>query len=110
MDAKEGSAYTVRMANEARRSPRRPHDSVLELYDEKGGLIAGAPRLIDVSSVGASFSSTRSFAEGAAIRGRMRLLDAGVMEVTGRVVRVKKRTNSTLYAVEFDSLETVRPI
>ena len=79
-----------------------PHDSTLELYDEQGGLIADALILVDVSAVGASFSTTRAFAKGAKVRGRLRLFGTGVIEISGRVVRVKEKTNSTLYALEFD--------
>jgi hypothetical protein len=96
------------MAKEARRAPRLPHDSVLELYDQEGRLTPGALKLIDVSSVGASFSTTRAFAKGAKIRGRARLLGVGVLEISGRIVRLKERTNSTLYAVEFDSVKALR--
>lgn len=66
-------------------------------------------RLVDVSSVGASFTSTRSFAKGETVRGRLRLLGAGVLEVSGRVVRVKERQNNVLYGVEFDSVKTLKP-
>ena len=93
---------------EPRRMPRARHDSVLELRDEKGELIDADLRLVDVSSGGASFSATQTFAVGDVIRGRLRLLDLGVMDITGRVVRVKARTNSILYAVEFDSVKPFR--
>jgi hypothetical protein len=70
--------------------------------------MAGVLRLSDVSSVGASFSTVRTFAKGTRIRGRLRLLGIGVLEITGRIVRFKERTNSTLYGVEFDSVKTIR--
>ena len=98
----------ARLAKETRRAPRVRHDSVLELYDEEGRLTVDVLTLVDVSSVGASFSTTHPFAKGAKIRGRLRLLDAGVLEIEGRVVRFKERTNSTLYAMEFDSVRAVR--
>lgn len=98
----------ARPTKDTRRSPRVRHDSVLELYDEEGRLAAGAATLVDVSSVGISFTTTRAFAKGAQVRGRLRLLDAGVLEITGRVVRLKERTNSTLYGVEFDSVRATR--
>lgn len=97
------------MAKEARRSPRTPHDSVLELYDEDNRLTAGVQKLVDVSSVGASFSTTQVFAKGAMIRGRLRLFGVGSLEIAGRIVRVKERSNSTLYAIEFDSVKGRRP-
>jgi len=98
----------ARPPKETRRSPRVPHDSVLELYDAEGRLTAGGVTLVDVSAVGASFTTTRVFVKGEKVRGRLRLLDAGVLEVAGRVVRLKERTNSTLYGVEFDSVRAIR--
>ena len=98
----------MRMAKEARRSPRTPHDSVLELYDAEGRLLADVLKLVDVSTVGASFSTTRTFAKGAKIRGRLRLLGVGVLEIAGRIVRLKERTNSNLYGLESDSVKTLR--
>lgn len=97
-----------RPTKEARRAPRIRHDSVLELYDERGRLAAGVLKLVDVSSVGASFTTTLALVPGQAIRGRVRLLGAGVLEITGRVVRSKEKTNSTLYAVAFDSVRAIR--
>lgn len=88
-----------------RRSPRTPHDSVLELLDDDGRLLAGAQRLIDASALGLSFSTTRAFRKGAKIRGRVRLYDAGAFEFTGRVVRLKERSNSNLYGVAFDTVK-----
>jgi hypothetical protein len=93
------------MGKESRRAPRTPHDSVLELHDENGRLMEGTLKLFDVSASGASFSTTKKFAKGARIRGRMRLLGKGAVEITGRIVRFKERENSTLYAVEFDAIE-----
>lgn len=93
---------------DGRRAPRAPHDSVLELFDEDGRLAAAVLRLHDVSSVGASFSTTRAFSKGQVLRGRMRLLGVGVLEFTGRVVRFKERENSTLYGVEFDTVAPLR--
>jgi hypothetical protein len=98
----------AKYTKEARRASRIPHDSLLELYDEAGRLLPGALKLVDVSAVGASFKTTRTFAKGAKIRGRMRLLNVGVLEIAGRIVRVKEGTNSTLYGVEFDSIGALR--
>ncbi|MFI5347111.1 MAG: PilZ domain-containing protein [Elusimicrobiota bacterium] len=97
-----------RSGKDSRRAPRIPHDSLLELYDDAGGIQDAALKLVDVSAVGASFTTTRAFAKGAKIRGRVRLLNVGVMEIEGRIVRVKERTNTTLYAVEFDSIHAHR--
>ncbi|MCR4295286.1 MAG: PilZ domain-containing protein [Elusimicrobia bacterium] len=99
----------TRYAKEARRAPREPHDSVLEILDDAGHKPFGDARLVDVSSLGVSFTSTRVFPKGAAIRARLRLLDAGVLEFKGTVVRVKERSNCMLYAVKFDSVRGKRP-
>jgi hypothetical protein len=93
---------------DGRRGARVRHDSVLELLDDEGRPAAGALKLFDVSSVGASFSTTRKFAKGEKLCGRLRILGAGVLEFTGRIVRFKERENSTLYGVEFDSVTAPR--
>lgn len=87
---------------EARRAARQPHDSVLEILDGSGRMSGGVARLVDVSSRGASFTTVRAFVKGARIHARMRLLNAGVLEIMGKVVRIKEKANFTLYAVEFD--------
>lgn len=66
-------------------------------------------RLVDVSSVGLSSTTTHAFAKGARIDARLRLLSAGVLNITGHVVRFKEKTSFTLYAVEFKSVRGVRP-
>ena len=96
-------------AKDARRGPRSRHDSVLEILDETGGVLLDIVRLVDVSSVGLSFATTHVFAKGSVIHARLRLLNAGVLTIMGRVVRVKEKTNSTLYPVEFESVRGVRP-
>lgn len=94
---------------EARRGVRSRHDSVLEILDETGDVLVDVVRLVDVSSVGLSFATTHAFAKGAPIHARLRLLNAGVLKIMGRVVRVKEKTNSTLYAIAFESVRGVRP-
>jgi hypothetical protein len=95
----------AKIARQPRRAPRVRHDSVLEILDDEGGLLAGVARLVDVSSVGVSFCTPHAFAKGAKIRARLRLMEAGVLQITGRIVRIKEKTNTTLYAVEFDSVK-----
>jgi hypothetical protein len=103
------SMSIAKFAKEARRAARYSHDSVLEIMDEAGRVSDGAARLVDVSALGAKFADIRAFTEGARIRARMRLLNAGVIEVAGTVVRVQKKTNFTLYGVKFDSAPGGRP-
>jgi hypothetical protein len=93
------------MAREARRAPRAEHDSALEIFDEKGRLMDGICKLVDVSATGAGFTTTRELAKGARIRGRLRRLGSAVLDFTGRIVRRREhptRPNFILYAVEFD--------
>ncbi len=68
---------------DGRRGARVRHDSVLELLDEEGRLMGAVLKLFDVSSVGASFSTTQKFAKGAKLRGRLRILGAGDAGIHG---------------------------
>lgn len=89
-------------ARDKRRLPRRPHDSVVELYDDAGAPAAGAFRLVDVSWSGACFVSTERLAPGRRLTARLRLLERGVVEVSARVVWAKPRGNATLYGLSFE--------
>jgi hypothetical protein len=97
-----------KFVKEARRAIRYRHDSALELIDDADDKPTEFVRLVDVSSGGMSFSSARPFAKGARIRARLRLLDAGVLVITGTVIRIKEKSNSAVYAVEFDSVRGKR--
>lgn len=99
----------AKFTKESRRASRYPHDSMLEILGDSDTMPADVVRLVDVSSLGASFTTTRVFAKGAPIRARLRLLDAGVLEIKGTVVRIKEKTNFTLYGVKFDSVRGRRP-
>jgi len=90
-----------------RRSPRKHHDSVLEIFDESEHLIAAIGRLIDVSTVGLRFSSTKTLHKGDKIHARLRLLKEGTLEIHGRVVWMKKKIATTVYGVEFDRVNTL---
>jgi hypothetical protein len=97
----------MRSKKENRRAPRSIHNSVLEILDESGRVIAGIGRLVNVSMVGACFSSTQSFAKGEEIRARLRLLREGVLKISGHVVWSRKKANATLYGLSFDSLRQI---
>lgn len=88
---------------ENRRAPRSRHNSVMEIFDDSGNLLTSIGRLVDVSMVGACFSSTKTFTKGQTFRARLRLLKEGKLDVMARVVWSRKKTNSTLYGVEFDA-------
>lgn len=93
-----------------RRAPRARHDSVFELYDEAGRPWPETARLVDLSAVGVAFTSTRALARGERVRGRLRLLGIGVVEVAGHVVRRRELENRTFYAVEFDGMSGQRRV
>ena len=95
--------------SEKRRAPRAKHDSVLEIYDADGHLIIGIGRLINFSNVGICFSSTKVLDKGQKLCARLRLLKEGALEVSARVVWVKKRPASMLYGLEFDTVQKIKP-
>lgn len=101
--------HMAKFTKEARRASRHPHDSLLEILGDADSIPEGVARLVDISSLGVSFTTTRVFAKGARIHARLRLMDAGVLEITGTVVRVKEKSNFTLYGVRFDSVRGNRP-
>ena len=94
---------------EKRRSPRASHDSVLEIYDADGHLIIGIGRLMNFSNVGICFSSSKVLEIGQQVIARMRLLKEGALEASARVVWIKKKPNTLLYGVEFDSIQKIQP-
>ncbi len=75
---------------ENRRSPRRSHNSVVEIYDEEGNAIAEVARLVDFSEVGACFSTPKVFAVGKKLRLRLRLLREGRLYIWAKIVWSKK--------------------
>jgi len=91
-----------------RRAVRTKHDSVLEIYDMEGHLIVGIGRLIDVSNAGVCFCSTKVLVKGERLRARLRLLKEGALEVLAQVVWVKKKPNTKVYGVKFDSIQKLQ--
>ena len=90
---------------ENRRAGRARHDSVLELYDEGGRLITGIGRLVDFSTSGVRFSSTKSLKAGDALRARLRLLREGILDITAHVIWAKKKPVGWQYGIAFDSIQ-----
>jgi hypothetical protein len=88
-----------------RRSKRQRHNSVLEVYEESGNLIVWTARLVDFSTGGAAFSTTKLLDTGTHIRARIRIIGKGVMEISGKVVWGRKKTNANLYGIKFDSIK-----
>lgn len=90
------------MTKERRRASRSHHDSVMEILDASGKIIAGIARLVDFSRTGACFASTAVLPQGEKITARLRLLSEGSFEVSARVVWARKKTNTILYGIEFE--------
>ncbi|PIR19360.1 MAG: hypothetical protein COV48_02440 [Elusimicrobia bacterium CG11_big_fil_rev_8_21_14_0_20_64_6] len=101
--------FVAKYTKEARRARRYPHDSVLEIFSDSDSMPVDVARLIDVSALGLSFTTTRVYAKGAPIHARMRLLNTGVLEIRGTIVRIKEKTNCTLYGVKYDSVRGNHP-
>jgi hypothetical protein len=91
-----------------RRLSRARHDSVLEIFDSSGKLIAGIGRLVDFSRTGACFASTATLPAGQKITARLRLLREGSFDVRARIVWARKKTNTTLYGIEFEEVNEVK--
>lgn len=94
--------------NDKRRAQRDKHDSVVEIFGPAGKLRATG-RLADYSASGISFSSDAPFAKGEKFSARLRLLDKGVLDVTGEVVWARKEGARALYGVRFESVNRVNP-
>jgi len=91
-----------------RRAPRNKHDSVIEIFDAEGK-VAATGRLVDFSTVGASFSVGDPVVMPEKFRARLRFIDKGVLEAEARVVRITREKNFTHYGIKFDSLRNVYP-
>jgi len=71
--------------------------------------VAASGRLIDFSSIGASFSVGEPVVMPDTFKARLRLLDKGVMEAAARLVWTRRDRNITRYGIAFKSLKVVRP-
>lgn len=96
------------MIPDKRRAARDRHDSVLELRGEDGSLLASVARLSDVSSSGARFVSTADFKKGTRLRGRLRLLGTGALDVEGTIVWRRDLSNATSYGMKFETVRRAR--
>ena len=94
-------------AKDNRRFKRQRHDSAIEIYDDSGKSIAWTAQLVNFSTGGASFSTTKLLDAGQHIRARIRIMDKGVMEIYGTVVWGRRKTNANLYGIRFDSVKSI---
>lgn len=94
--------------NDKRRDQRDRHDSVVEIFGRRGRL-KSTGRLTDYSASGISFSSAEEFEKGDKLSARLRLLDKGVLDVTGEVVWARRGNGRCMYGVRFESVSRVRP-
>jgi len=69
----------------------------------------GTGRLVNFSKVGVCFSSTKALKVGDRLRARLRLLTEGTLEVSSRIVWTRKKPNTYLYGLAFDSVQQIRP-
>jgi hypothetical protein len=90
-----------------RRAPRHKHDSVLELFDREGHFITGTGRLVNFSKVGICFSTTKILKMGEPLHARLRLLSEGMLEVSAKVVWIRKQPNTILYGLAFDAVQQI---
>ena len=81
---------------------------MLEIRDARGRLLDSVTRLVDVSASGLQFRSTLALARNERLRGRLRLLREGVLDITGHVIWVEKDANATLYGIALDSAAAVK--
>ena len=95
-------------AKDKRQAQRNNHDTVIEIYDDKGKF-SSSGRLSDFSDLGASFSVGGAVVIPDKFRARIRLLSKGVLEVEAQVVRRRKENNANYYAVKFSSVKRVHP-
>ncbi|HAH31289.1 MAG TPA: hypothetical protein DCL44_03130 [Elusimicrobia bacterium] len=91
-----------------RRAPRSRHNSVIEILDA-GGKVAVFGRLVDFSTLGASFAVGDSVVIPKNFRARLRLLNEGVFEAQVRVVWVRREKNAMRYGIYFYALTLLRP-
>ena len=96
------------MASDKRRASRNKHNSTIEFFDDKGGLV-GTGRLIDHSATGASFSASERLVVGDRVRARLRLFEKGIIDITGAVVWRRQAGNATIYGVRFDATSRYYP-
>ena len=95
-------------SRENRRAPRAKHDSVLEIFDAENHFITGVGRLVDFSTVGACFSSTKTLSKGEKLHIRLRLLKEGVFEGPAEVVWARKKANANLYGIAFGNIRKLQ--
>lgn len=91
-----------------RRAARDRHDSVVEILDGSGKLL-DTGRLVDISDVGAALRTASPLAVDGQVRLRLRLIEKGVLEVTGTVVWERRADPLKLFGVRFDSVNKVHP-
>jgi hypothetical protein len=96
-------------ARDKRRAPRERHDSVIEIFDKDGKLIAWAGKLVNCSATGACFSAVRHLTVGDQVNARLRLLDKGALDISAHVVWRLKKAVTHLYGIKFDYVQNVYP-
>ncbi|OGR44249.1 MAG: hypothetical protein A2X28_01745 [Elusimicrobia bacterium GWA2_56_46] len=82
---------------------------MLEIFDSSGKLIPWSGRLINFSMSGACFAARQVLAKGDRLSARLRLLNKGALDISAHVVWCRKKENTNLYGIQFDSVKNARP-
>ena len=92
-----------------RRAKREGHDSIMEVFSEsERGILLWTAKLFNFSTTGASFLTAKNLNKGDYVSARIRILEKGVMEITGKIVRTKKESKLNLYGIRFESVKKIR--
>ena len=92
-----------------RRFQREVHDSVLEAFSQSGrGPLLWTGKLLNFSMVGASFLTSKILNKGDYVFARIRIMNKGVMEISGKIIWSKRKSNLNLYGLEFESVKKAR--
>jgi hypothetical protein len=81
----------------------------LEIFDASGHLIEAIGRVINISDLGACFSSTLELTQGQPVRARMKLPNADWLDVLGEIVWTRRMARVTQCGIEFKSVSRQTP-
>ena len=91
------------MSQTERRSvPRTPSSVPLDLFDLEGQIVIGEARFVNVSLKGAQIESLKRFPVNETIRFQVQSVGRSPLELTGRVIWVRKRSSGFTHGIEFN--------
>ena len=92
-----------------RRAKREDHDSIMEVFSEPSrGQLLWTAKLFNFSTTGASFLTSKILDRGDFVFARIRIMGKGVIEISGKVIWVKKKSNLNSYGIKFESFKKAR--